>query len=33
MGLLIEVGEKTWQASLVTMAMASEGIAAGYKMV
>ncbi|KAI0197625.1 putative O-methyltransferase [Astrocystis sublimbata] len=33
MGLLDEVGEKTWEARPVTHAMASEGIAAGYRMV
>ncbi|KAI1196277.1 putative O-methyltransferase [Nemania serpens] len=32
-GLLDEVSEKTWQAKPVTHAMASEGIAAGYRMV
>jgi hypothetical protein len=33
MGVLDEVGEKQWQATPVTVAMASEGIAAGYRMV
>ncbi|KAI1753318.1 putative O-methyltransferase [Xylaria castorea] len=33
MGLLDEVAEKTWQATPVTVAMASEGIAAGHRMV
>lgn len=33
MGLLDEVGEKTWEANPVTHAIASEGIAAGYRMV
>ncbi|KAJ2990916.1 hypothetical protein NUW58_g2723 [Xylaria curta] len=32
-GLLDEVVEKTWQATPVTIAMASEGIAAGHRMV
>jgi len=33
MGILDEVGEKMWQATPVTVAMTSEGISAGYRMV
>ena len=33
MGILEEVGEKMWQATPVTVAMTSEGISAGYRMV
>jgi hypothetical protein len=32
MGILDEAGEKKWQATPVTVAMTSEGIAAGYRM-
>ncbi|KAI9172792.1 O-methyltransferase asqD [Paramyrothecium foliicola] len=32
-GIVNEVGERTWEASPVTAAMATEGIAAGYRMV
>ncbi|KAI0015523.1 putative O-methyltransferase [Xylariomycetidae sp. FL0641] len=32
-GLLLECGERTWRASPVTKAMATEGIAAGHRML
>jgi len=32
-GLLADVGERTWQATPITQAMAMEGVAAGFRMM